>query len=1043
MSVMFHREENLVISSSLDNKIYVWDYTELKQKHEKYSGDKKGKKAEIFTRIEVEVKNICEGHEKGVNFACFHPNRSLIASRSEDELIKLWRMSGARAWEMDTLRGHQNNVSWVAFHPKLDILISNFEDKTMKIWDLNRRTCIYTLKKEVNKFWVVAVHPTQNYFACGYDRGMAIYKLENEHYSYQRIGNQLFYVRNKVLMIEDLTNVESLPQANLEIEGKQVLMNQPDHIYYNYFDNADHDILINYQQEEGFSVLIILNKNLNKNSKAIQRKIESTNGAVFIAKDKLWVLSKSKNLFIYLFDGRNKKIEWKDDFIINKIFQATIGKILIKSGDDVLLFDIVNKTVVAEAQFTNLQYVYWSSNMSYVALCSKTMIMVCNKNLEPLWTIKESSKFKSGWFDNENGFIYSTYSHLKYLLVHEFMKNDSAESSNNSGIFKALENPVYVWGFVGSFVFYINRESKVIRQDVNTAEYELKIALKSKKINDVIKILKRGQLSGNAVINYLRQENCSDIALLFEKDPKTRFSLALSSGNIHEAYKNASEIQEKDTYLQLAEQSLLQGFFNVAEKSYQSIKAFSKLSSLYAIQGCQIKMTKMQKISHDLNNKNEVFQNSLLLGTIKDRIKLLMQSNQIALAYMTAKAHKVEEYIPLIEDEMRNRGLPLTSDFANQLQKRVSKSKSLLPWRPVFMQNDQYMTSNWPITMLVQSNVKGEVLNKPEEDKFYDAIDQIGIDSAAPEQQIYNQETSDFSKPADTKDKMDEGDDVGNDNWGNEIELDDLLNDMDQNDQNIDPDNVDFDIDINEDQPNVSLDPIKSADPLQKIAYHSQIAAHHIIIGNFEDALELLKKQIGLDNPQIYNEVFDMLYSNAKQIVPKLPKTFDITAILKSQIEEGIECIITYETLQKIYKEGLTNFAKGVFKDSLLSFQKCIQYAPLCLAATSEEEEEIKKLISNCVEYIISCKIELKRREAASSNNSKENLELALLMTMCKLSPSHQFLAFKNAMNICYKAQNFINAAYFSRKILSLEPTGVSLVIDLVFHRYSKVNQSW
>lgn len=111
MSVMFHREENLIISSSLDNKVYVWDYTELKQKHEKYSGDKKGRKAEMFTGVEVEVKNICEGHEKGVNFACFHPNRSLIASGSDDKLIKLWRMSGARAWEMDTLRGHQNNVS--------------------------------------------------------------------------------------------------------------------------------------------------------------------------------------------------------------------------------------------------------------------------------------------------------------------------------------------------------------------------------------------------------------------------------------------------------------------------------------------------------------------------------------------------------------------------------------------------------------------------------------------------------------------------------------------------------------------------------------------------------------------------------------------------------------------------------------------------------------------------------------------------------------------------------------------------------------------
>jgi len=42
---------------------------------------------------------------------------------------------------------------------------------------------------------------------------------------------------------------------------------------------------------------------------------------------------------------------------------------------------------------------------------------------------------------------------------------------------------------------------------------------------------------------------------------------------------------------------------------------------------------------------------------------------------------------------------------------------------------------------------------------------------------------------------------------------------------------------------------------------------------------------------------------------------------------------------------------------------------------------------------------------------------------MCKLHPSHQFLSLKNAMNLCYKANNFINAAYFARKILSLDVT--------------------
>jgi coatomer protein complex subunit alpha (xenin) len=543
MNVQFHREDNLLLSSSLDHKIFVWDYSELKEKHQKYAGDVKGRKAEMFTGVEVEVKNICEGHEKGVNFATFHPSRSLIASGADDKLIKLWRMSGARAWEMDTLRGHQNNVSCVAFHPKLDILISNSEDRTMKVWDLNKRTCIHTLKKDVDRFWIVVMHPTSNYFACGYDRGMTIFKLEKERFDHQRVGNQMFYVKNKVLMIEDLSSSESLPQANLEIEGKQVLNNQPVSVFYNYFDTSNHDVLLNYEGEEQFAILVLLNKNLSKNTNVVQRKIDASKGAVFIAKEKICVLSKNKNLFIYLFDGRNKKIDWTLKNPIQKIFQATIGKILVKSGDDVLLFDIAARKITNEVQFSNLERVYWSNNMSFVALFSKNQIMICTKNLKPVCTVKESSKLKSGCFDNDNGFIYSTYSHIKYLLVSERAGSETGASQN--GIFCATDNPVYVTGFAGNVVFYINREGKVQKKEVNTAEYELKVALKKKRINEVIKILKRGQLSGNSVIQYLKEEKCADIALLFEKDPKTRFSLALSSGTFRRLTKMQLKLKRR------------------------------------------------------------------------------------------------------------------------------------------------------------------------------------------------------------------------------------------------------------------------------------------------------------------------------------------------------------------------------------------------------------------------------------------------------------------------------------------------------------------
>jgi coatomer subunit alpha len=981
MSVQFHNEDNLILSSSLDNKIYVWDYSELKEKHQKYAGDAKGKKIEMFTGVEVEVKNICEGHEKGVNFACFHPTRSLIASGADDKLIKLWRMSGARAWEMDTLRGHTNNVSCVAFHPKLDILISNSEDRTMKVWDLNRRTCIYTMKKEVDRFWVVAMHPTSNYFACGYDRGMSIFKLEKESFHHQRVGNQLFYVKNKVLLIEDLTNMESLPQANLEIDGKQVLMNQPTSVNYNHFDTTNHDILLNYEGDEDFAILVVLNKNLSKNTSVVQRKIESSKGAVFIAKDKMCVLSKSKSLFIYLFDGRNKKIEWSMKNPINNIYQATIGKIIIKSGDDVLLFDIAARKVVCEVQFSNLRKVYWSQNMTYVALFSQNQIMICTKNLKSLCTIKESSKLKTGCFDNENGFIYSTFSHIKYLLVSEKISNEGA---NNSGIFKALDNPVYVCGFINNSIYSINREGKVLREEVNTAEYELKVALKSKKINEVIRILKKGQLSGNAVIQYLKEEKCADIALLFEKDPKTRFSLALSSGNIKEAFKNASEIKEKDVYLQLADNSLQQGFFNVAEKSYQSIKAFSKLSFFYSNQGCISKLKKMQVISMDLNNKHDVFENSILLGNVRDRVKLLMQTNQIALAYMSAKAHNLEDLIPLIEEEMQNREIKLAGDFSEQLRERSSKAQCLLPCRPIFIENEEFTTSNWPHTMLLQSNVQEKMAeDQSDEQEYHDARDSADdtgrdISDLLTSFKEKDKAENDLDIDITANDKYDDidalADDSANDKWGDEIELDDdILGDMGADDMAGDPDLADLDNELKGEEQEVFIPPSRSNDPLIQIVANSMIPAHHIAVGNFKEALALLRKQIGLSNPRPLRNIFAFIQTNSKISLPSLPKFPSIPTILRTTDGSKPFGIISLDFLKKIYKEGFNETTKGNFKNALLSFQKCIQHAAVSVASNIEEEKQIKKTVSDCVEYILAMKIELKRRDTSAPQNKNVN----------------------------------------------------------------------
>lgn len=112
--------------------------------------------------------------DRGVNYAGFHPNLPLIVSGADDRQVKLWRMNDTKAWEVDTLRGHTNNVSSVLFHPRHELIISNSEDRSIRVWDISKRMGIQTFRRENDRFWILAAHPTQNLLAAGHDTGKTL-----------------------------------------------------------------------------------------------------------------------------------------------------------------------------------------------------------------------------------------------------------------------------------------------------------------------------------------------------------------------------------------------------------------------------------------------------------------------------------------------------------------------------------------------------------------------------------------------------------------------------------------------------------------------------------------------------------------------------------------------------------------------------------------------------------------------------------------------------------------------------------------------------
>lgn len=53
--------------------------------------------ADLFGGGDAVVKYVLEGHDRGVNWASFHPTLPLIVSGADDRQVKLWRYNGGWA----------------------------------------------------------------------------------------------------------------------------------------------------------------------------------------------------------------------------------------------------------------------------------------------------------------------------------------------------------------------------------------------------------------------------------------------------------------------------------------------------------------------------------------------------------------------------------------------------------------------------------------------------------------------------------------------------------------------------------------------------------------------------------------------------------------------------------------------------------------------------------------------------------------------------------------------------------------------------------
>ncbi|KAJ9099019.1 hypothetical protein QFC20_005776 [Naganishia adeliensis] len=1005
MSAQFHPTEDLIVSASMDLTVRVWDISGLRKKNQAHSAPMSMEEqmqranqgqADLFGNTDAVVKYVLEGHDRGVNWASFHPTLPLIVSCGDDRQIKLWRMSDTKAWEVDTCRGHFNNVSVALFHPRHELILSDGEDKTIRVWDMTKRTAVQTFRREHDRFWVLTAHPHLNLFAAGHDNGLIVFKLERERPAFALSNNSLFYVRDKVIRMRDLTGGSDTSVMSVRKFGSQYV--QPRTMSYNPAERA---VLVTSTAENGIYELITLpREGASSNGDVRDSSTEGKRGqgasAIFVARNRFAVLDKTAQS-IEIRDLNNTLTKTiKCPVQTNDIFYGGTACLLLASSAAVVLFDIQQQKVLAELATPPVKYAVWSVDGNSVALLSKHTITIANKSLSQSSLIHETIRIKSAAWDDTGILIYTTLNHIKYALV-----------QGDNGIIKTLEQPAYLTRVKGPTVYCLDRQAKPRTITIDPTEYRFKLALIKKNYDEVLQIIRTSNLVGQSIIGYLQKKGYPEIALHFVQDPMTRFDLAIECGNLTVALEQARVIEKEDVWKRLGEQALKQGNHQMVELAYQKAKSFEKLSFLYLITGNTRKLGMMQGIAVKRGDLTSQFQNSLYLGDVESRVNTLRNTGMYALAYHTAKSNGLTD---LAEEILEETGL--TEDDIPQAG--PSSGSSTLAPPPVVTSQAE---SNWPTKSMGESYFD-KALAAAAADPSAEVSYSNGYSNTAEKEDAWADEADEEMIGEDGEAEEDDG-------WG--LDAEEFVSPEEETEEQV------------PEETGASLaDGVSPGIPEdEQWTRNSPLAIDHAAAGSYESAMQLLHRQVGAVEFAPLKEYFLAAYQTSHVHVPANPSLAPLQFNVRrnpevAELRDALPAVpFTLADLKESeLAEGLKAFTRGKFTESLAAFRTVLQKAMLVAVQTDAEAVEVQDIVALCKEYVVGLRLETERQRlvAEEPDNAVRHLELAAYFTHCNLQPAHIQLALRSAMRVFAKAGNHATAAVFARRLIDMKPTDSKVV---------------
>ena len=200
------------------------------------------------------------------------------------------------------------------------------EDRSIRVWDMNKRQGVQTVRREADRFWVLAAHADSNLFAAGHDSGLIVFKLQRERPAYAAHEGKLYYIKDRYLRVYEIGTTRDQPLVSISQAGQKPAVPYRDMAY----NAAEHAVLLTNNVDGGSYVLMMLPRATSSSDPELKRGAGLA--AVWVARNRFAVLAKGRQILMKNLENTvTKKVPIPNNLAVDNIFYAGTGNLLLRT----------------------------------------------------------------------------------------------------------------------------------------------------------------------------------------------------------------------------------------------------------------------------------------------------------------------------------------------------------------------------------------------------------------------------------------------------------------------------------------------------------------------------------------------------------------------------------------------------------------------------------------------------------------------------------------------------------------------------------------